>query len=196
MDASPKLTFANFSTALATRWHIHILCPPPTLCLWLFLAISLYAGCSSSAHPVDVGASILSKVLSLGNHPMSGLQSSSVPWWLPVFMSILSLFLSPTYQLPLDIPAWVSPTFQLTCLGNEFICCFPTCRPTPAFLISADGTVTHLVAQTRHRDLIFILPASLLSSSGYQVLQMDPQSNWIWSISITILNYCCHPSPP
>lgn len=48
-----------------------MLCPPQHCILWLFLAMSLHAGCSSSAHPVDVGASILSKVLSLGNLTLS-----------------------------------------------------------------------------------------------------------------------------
>lgn len=151
----------DFSTAFATPMTHSYSLPSSTLYFvafpshfticWLFFL------CTSR----DVGASILSKVLSLEILPVhAGLSHhlyaddcqslcpspscSSVPHiQLPSGHSTLNVF------LPFPIQP-LSRKWNSSAVSNP--------RPTPAFLISADGTVTYLVAQTRRRTWSLSLP--------------------------------------
>lgn len=97
-------------------------------------------------------------------------QSSSICWWLPICIPNLSP--APRSHISncfWNISTWMSYSyFKVNLyLENGINLLFFTFKPTLTFLISVDGTIVHLVAQTRSRDfLLSSFSPSLLSSSG------------------------------
>lgn len=179
----------DFSKALATPDNALIfLCPPQHCTLEFFLPFSLYPGCSFSAHPPDAGAPVCarSSLWEIISSPWR--QSSSICWWLPVFISILS----PVPQSHISTCLLNIPTlmyyrpFQLNIyLGNGMNLLFLNLKPTPTFLIFC-GWHRYLLSSPNQKqglDPYLFLSLTSLIQLVTKSFRLDLKITLNWSIS-------------